>query len=407
VTAATDVWAGRANFFSIFPGGTGTQTTEGVTALIYTLTGTSKMGAFVVFGFLGFVGTAFFIKAACIAIPGLMRRRYAVLCVLAPSLVYWPSSIGKDALLIFLLGIATYGIAQLLAEAAVIGPLVTVGASLGAAAAIRPHMVGIWLAGAFPALIVATLRGRDPWGVRSTRSIDRAILAPVIVVAAIGLVLVSLATVRYLDPGATGGDETPSESSITSILDETTRRTVQAGSAFQPPSISNPATWPYASIRTLTRPLPIEVRGAGQIFVALETLVFMGLCLAAWRRVINVPKLIFTSSYMAFAMTAMFLGGLAFTSFANLAVLARQRSIVVPFMLLIVCVPEIRRRAKHDPEHVKRPEPLQEVLQNNSMSPSVKAQLASGGSPASLTVRQVRTGPPPGKGAKYDADIWG
>ena len=38
----------------------------------------------------------------CIAIPGLERRRYAVLCVLAPSLVYWPSSIGKDALLIWI-----------------------------------------------------------------------------------------------------------------------------------------------------------------------------------------------------------------------------------------------------------------------------------------------------------------
>jgi len=106
---------------------------------------------------------------------------------------------------------------------------------------------------------------------------------------------------------------------------------------------------------------------------------------------------------VAFAMTTMFLSGLAFTSFANLAVLARQRSIVVPFMLLIVCVPPLRRRAEHDPEHLAE----REVLQNNSMSPSVNAQLASGGSPGSFTERQVRTGPPPGNGAKYDDDIWG
>ena len=33
VIAATDVWAGRANIISIFPAGTGTQFTEGVTAL--------------------------------------------------------------------------------------------------------------------------------------------------------------------------------------------------------------------------------------------------------------------------------------------------------------------------------------------------------------------------------------
>lgn len=412
IIAATDVWAGRANLFSVFPGGTGTPFTEGITAIVYTLTGTSKMGGFVVFSFLGFVGTVFFVKAACLAIPRLAARRYAVLCVLAPSLVYWPSSIGKDALLIFLLGFATLGIARLLAQPAVLIPLTMVAAGLVAAAYIRPHMVGIWLAGAFPALLVAAFRGRDPWERRPTKSLDRVILIPVIVIAGISLLVVSLATVRYLDPGTTGGDEA-SSGGVTSILDETTRRTEQAGSAFEPPSISSPLNWPFASIRTLTRPLIIEARGSAQLFTALEITIILLLCAVSWRRVVNVPRLVVENAYVMFAMTTLFLCGLAFTSFANLAVLARQRSIVFPFMLLIVCVPAIRRRPEHDPDHVERRPTLRELVasdrsQNSSTSPSVIAQFDSGGWPAPLTSRQVRTGPPPGRGAKYDDgdDIW-
>lgn len=344
VSASTDVWAGQADLFSVFPGGTGTQFTEGLTALVYVMTGPSKMSGFVVFSLLAFIGTAYFVKAACLAVPGLMTRRYALLCVLAPSLVYWPSSIGKDALLIFLLGIATYGIARILSQEALTVPVLMVAAGLIGAAYIRPHMVGIWLGGAFPALLVALLRGRDPWGRGVSRPLNRALLIPIIFVAGVGLVLVSLATVRYLDPGA-ADDE--AASSITSIVDETTRRTVQAGSAFEPPDISNPARWPYASVRTLTRPLLIEARGAAQLFTALELSIFLGLCAVSWRRLLSMPKLIFTYPYVAFAMTTMFLCGLAFTSFANLAILARQRSIVMAFMLLIVCLPAVRGRSDH------------------------------------------------------------
>lgn len=407
VTAATDVWSGRVGLLSVFRGGTGTQAMEGVTALVYTLTGTSKMAGFVTFSFAAFLGTLLFLKAACIAVPGLARHRYAAFCILTPSLVYWPSSIGKDATLIFLLGIATYGIARLLSETALLGPLAMTSAAFLGAAFIRPHMVGIWLAGAFLGLLVALFRGRDPWEHGTARPLSRAMLLPVLLVAAVGLVMVSLATVRYLEPD---GDET-GDTAITSILDETTRRTLQAGSAFDPPSISNPANWPYASIRTLTRPLPFEAGGAAQLFVAFETTVFIGLCLLSWRRVLNVPKLIITYPYMAFAMTTMFLCGLAFTSFANLAILARQRSIVVPFMLLIVCVPPLRRRTEEEKAAARARPALREVLQefptqNSSMSPSVSAQFDSGGWPRSLTPRQVRTGPPPGSGTNDD-DIWG
>ncbi|MGB0112815.1 MAG: hypothetical protein WBP59_06310, partial [Ilumatobacteraceae bacterium] len=372
---------------------------ENVTTLVYVITGTSKMAGFVSFGMLGFVGTVFFVKAACIAVPGLATRRYAALCVLAPSLVYWPSSIGKDAIMLLTLGIATYGIARLVSERAVLGPMLVTSAGLAGAAYIRPHLVGLWLAGAFPALLIALFRGRGTSPGEQPRPLERAVFIPVVAAATIGLVLVSLATVRYLNPNA---DDSLNDASITDILDETTRRTEQANSSFDPPSIDNPVMWPYASIRTLTRPLPFEVRGSAQLFTSLELTLFLALCVASRRRLMNIPRLLINNAYVAFALTTLFLGGLAFTSFANLGILARQRSIVFPFLLLLVCLPPLPRRAPHEPE---RASPEFEPRQKSSMSPSVNAQLASGGTPASFTDRHVRIGPPPGNGT-HDDGFW-
>lgn len=401
VDAARDVWDGRADLFSIFPSGTGTPFTEGVTALVYTLVGTSKMAGFVAFSFLAFIGTAFFVKAACVAIPGLAMRKYALLCVLAPSLIYWPASIGKEALMIFFLGIATYGMAALVSKPPVAFPLLVATGGLIGATFIRPHLVAVFMAGLFPALLVAMLRGRDVWGTGGARKLDRTLFLPVIGVAAIGLALVASATVQYLDPGDNPpGPDNAGGGSIVSIIDETSRRTSQAGSAFTPPSVTNPANWPFAVVRTLTRPLPMEASGLSQRIVALEILVFLAMCLWSYRRVLNAAALVVKNAYMAFALTTLFLSGLAYSSFGNLAVLSRQRSLVVPLMVLLVCVPPLARRERPKPEY----EPLR--VQKSSTSPSSSAQLESGGSPRPARPRHVRTGPPDGNGTNRD-DIWG
>ena len=212
----------------------------------------------------------------------------------------------------------------------------------------------------------------------------------VMVGAAIGLVVLSQAAIRYLP--RLGDDE-----SITSILDETTRRTAQARSSFSPPNITNPLNWPYAAVRTLTRPLLFEARGAAQLFTAAEMTLLIGLAMVCYRRLLNIPKLFVTVPFVTFAMTTLFITGMAFSSFGNLGVLARQKALVFPFLLLVVCLPALPRRPEHHPEA---------DLQNNSTSPSVRPQLLSGGMPASLTARHVSTGPPPGSGAKPDDDLW-
>lgn len=349
---AGQVWSGELSVFDAVPGGTGTHFVERFTAFAYTLVGSSQLAGFVTFAFLGYLGLAFIVKATAVAVPGLAVRRFAWMIVLFPSLVYWPSSIGKEALVMFGLGLGTYGIALVLARRSWIRAITYAAAGLGFAGLIRPHMAGIWIAGALPALVLAFVLGSRSKAVAAHRR-NRSRLGVIVVVglAAVALSGVSTITVRFLEPST---DET-GPSSLTDILAETQRRSAKSGSTFTPPSISNPVNWPYAVGRTLTRPLPIEARGVAQLASAAELLALAGIYAASWRRLRNLPRMLVTNPYVAFSMTTLFLGGLAFSSFANLGILTRQKSLLFPFLLLLPCLPVWTRRAPSDPLDDERP----------------------------------------------------
>jgi hypothetical protein len=343
-------WSGQVTPIDLVPTATGTQFVEEFTALLYSLVGSSRMAGFVLFGWFAYVGIVLFVKAGCTAVPGLAQRRYAWLCALAPSLVYWPSSIGKEALMTCSLGVATYGIARILTRRRLASSIAIVAAGLLIAALVRPHIAGVWLAATMPALLV-TLGGSLRGATRGQRrGAEVMALVAVVAVAGMALVFVGQVAIRYLQPG---DDETASVTqSVTSILDETLRRSDQGGSNFVPPAIDGPQDWPFAVVRTLTRPLPHEASGLLQLLSAAEMAVFLGLCLLGWRRLLTLPRLAITTPYLAFAVSILFMTGLAYSSFANLGILTRQKSLVFPLLLLIPCLPEGRPRPSEPPRPV-------------------------------------------------------
>ena len=338
--AAGKVWSGEENFVTVLPHGTGTIFLDNFTAFVYTLTGASQLAGFVTFAFLGYLGTIFIAKAAVIAVPAMAGRRYAWMCVLFPSIVYWPSSIGKEAVVLLGLGIGTYGIAAILTYGRWLSPLMIIGCGLGLVGVIRPHIAGIWVAATVPALVVAFRRGTRMGESRSQgRKVGKLGLAVVLVLAVVGLAVLAGATIRFLSP-ASNDDTVSTSDSLTLILEDTARRTGQAGSNFTPPSVSNPVSWPYAIARTLTRPLPFEARGAAQLVSAAEMTVLLGIFVLSRKRLANLPRLIVSNPYVTFAVTALFLTGLAYTSLANLGILTRQKSLIIPFLVLLPCLPE-------------------------------------------------------------------
>lgn len=334
--AARDVWSGRTGFTSVLPHGLGTEFMLNLTAFVYTLTGTSQLAGFITFSFLAYIGTVLIVKAAAIAVPGLASRRYAWMCVLWPSVVYWPSSIGKEAPIMLGLGVAVLGIAVLFAYGQWVAASIFVAAGLGFTSLIRPHIASIFFVALLPALVVALLRRSGATGdTNRTLRIGRWGVAAALVLAAIGLSMAASVTVRFLSPDS----DAVAVDNLTMILESTTRRTSDDGSTFTPPSLSNPVRWPYASLRTLLRPLPYEAQNIAQLVAAAEVSALVIVLIASRRRLANLPRLLITSPFVTFAVATVLLTGLAYASFGNLGLLTRQKSLVFPFMLLLACVP--------------------------------------------------------------------
>lgn len=337
---ARSVRSGQEPFLAVIPHEVGTAAIEQLTGLVYTVFGASQLAGFFWFSWLGFWGIVLFVKAATLAVPELDARRYALLCFLAPTLTFWPSSIGKEAFMIFALGTIAYGAARGFAERWDLTTIATIATGTVLASMVRPHQAAIWLAGIVLALVIAALQQRRP-GHRRWLAI---VLAGV---TAAGLVAVGLVTLQYLSPGDEGNGITDR---IGGIFDENTRRSTGGGSGFTPPSIASPLDWPMAIVKTLFRPGIWEARGLAQIVPAVEMTVLLLLAVVGWRRLANTPRMMGRYPYVTFAVLCVCGAGLAFSTFGNLAILVRQRSLAMPLLLVLWALPPRQRRGDVRPD---------------------------------------------------------
>ena len=336
---AGEIRSGRTSVLRAIPAGTGTQFVERLTATVYTMFGSSRLGGFMLFGWMAFWGAVLLIRAATIAVPGLAVRRYAILVFGLPSLVYWPSSIGKEAWMMLCLGLASYGCARLVGRGRAVRSVAFTALGLTGAAFVRPHMAGMWLAGVAVALVGGLL-------VRGGEGRERSRFAMVVLagIAVVGLSFVAAFAIRYLEPAANDADDQVAQSSVTKIFEETERRSEQGGSGFETIDLNGPQTWPYAIVRTVTRPLLHEARSLAELLPAVEMTALLAAGVLGWRRFANVVPMIRRSPYVLFALAVVMMFGLAFTSIGNLGILTRQRSLVLPLLLIPWCLPPLPRR---------------------------------------------------------------
>ncbi len=270
---------GSASLTTVIPTGTKTLFIEQLTGLVYTIFGSSRLGGFMVFSWMSYWGLVLFVKAAALAVPHLAGRRYALLLFLFPSLVYWGSSIGKEAFLGLWLGASAYGFAVILTlpRHRLFGLLLST-ASLLIISRIRVHLTVIWVGGVLIALVgraVLDLTRRNELGRRQFRFSTIALT----LVAVVGFVVVVTATLNYLAPAGEDDASTVAVTDrVTSIFDDVQDRTSEGGSTFTPISTSSPANWPMAAFRTLTRPLLFEARGLSGLLPALEMTALPGGC---------------------------------------------------------------------------------------------------------------------------------
>jgi hypothetical protein len=303
----------------------GTEFIRLTTGILYIVTGPTRLGGFLVYAVLSFWGLFFFTRALRVAFPEADHRRYALLLLLLPSLLYWPSSIGKEAWMCFTLGLATYGVALILRHNPLGYPYAGFG-MLGTAM-VRPHVTML----CFVALFMGYVLRRRSWRQSMFGPVGK-VAGIVMLLAASGFALG--ATARFFKLDAVDSQ------AVDSVLNYTENQSAQGGSEFESTPATSPAQYPLATVTVLFRPFPWEAGNSQAFGAAAEGLLLVGVCLTSWRRLVRLPRFFWRTPYVVYcvAFTAMFI--FAFSSISNFGILTRQRTQVFPFFLVLLAIPE-------------------------------------------------------------------
>lgn len=318
----------------------GTQYMELITTAVYTVIGPTTLAAFMVYGAFAFWGAYLLYRAFRVAVPDGDHRRYAVLVFFLPSMLYWPSSIGKESWLMLFVGVTALGAAKFFAGQRGALALLALGA-LGTAL-IRPHIAVLL----FAALLVAQL-------FRPASTQVTGILSKFGGIAVMGAAAWVLAT----QSAELLGTDDFSWQAVSESLDLAGGRTTVGGSEFDPVPVESPLGFPAAALTVLFRPFPWEAGNAQMVVQSLEGLFLLVLMVMSWPRLRRLPGILRRNPYVVFALvyTSAFI--VAFSGFANFGILARQRVLMLPFFLVLLALPAVRRRNDLDGDRLDGDEP--------------------------------------------------
>lgn len=303
----------------------GTQWMEVITTALYTVIGPSPLGAFVVFAAFAFWGQYFLYRAFSIALPEGNHKRYAIFVLVLPSLIFWPSSIGKEAWLMFFVGVTALGAAKLFARRHGALLLLLVGAA--GTALLRPHLSVLL----FAALFVAQLF--RPTAERSTAIISKAV--GVVVLGASAVILTSQSA-SFL------GIDDLSVQAVSDSLNSASEQASEGGtSAFDSSPISSPVDIPGAVVTVLFRPFPFEAHNVQMFVQSLEGLLLIYLTVRAWPQLRRLPRVLRRTPYVTFSFVYTLAFIWAFSGFGNFGILARQRVLMIPFFVVLLALPSV------------------------------------------------------------------
>lgn len=305
-------------------GSEGTRAVGVITGVVYSVIGSTKLGGFMVFSWLAFLGIFLMYKAYRLAVPEGDHHRYAILVFFLPTVLFWPSSLGKEAWLTFTLGISIYGAARILTRLR--GGFVLLGLGLWGTAIVRPHLTLL----VFIGLVAGYL-------LRSSPSTQRRLSADKIIGLGVILVVGVLVAGRFQEYFKL--DELDREA-VGALIDRTAERSDDGDSSYDAVNAArNPFALPQAVLAVLFRPFPFEANNAQSLATSLEATVLLVLFARSPRRLLGALRHTLRNPFLLLCTTYVLLFVVAFSAIGNFGILARQRSLVYPLLLVLLAMP--------------------------------------------------------------------
>ncbi|MFN8016927.1 MAG: hypothetical protein U0P45_02255 [Acidimicrobiales bacterium] len=301
-----------------------------ITGILYLVFGTTYFGGFLIFSWIAWIGLLCFFRSFQVAFPNAPPYLAAWLIFLLPSMLFWPSSTGKDALMVGLIGVFTLGASRVLSGSkTVIGILWMVLAGV-AILNIRPHLLLI----SALAMVVSLLA-------RPTGTVGRRGIAfPIIVLLLIVPVLISGLGRMDSVLGTTAGGT----ANLNDSLESTVTRTGIGGSAFAATPVRRPWDLPAATVTVIYRPFVFEARSFAVLLSAAEGMLLIVLTIIAFRWIWNIFPVMYRSNFGAYCGGYIVGFVIAFSNISNAGILSRQRVQLYPLLMILVAAAHDRYR---------------------------------------------------------------
>ncbi|MGI5951082.1 MAG: hypothetical protein ACOX61_04450 [Brooklawnia sp.] len=315
----------------------GTQNLELITTGVYTIIGPAPLAGFLVFACMAYWGCYLLYRAFRVAVPDGAHRLYAVLVFLLPSLLFWPSSIGKEAWLLLFVGVFALAIAKFFQQQR--GAIVLLIVGVVGTALVRPHITVLLTVGVLVAQLFRPVRGE------AIGLIGKAIG----VAATIGAIaILATQSAEFL------GIEDLNPENVLTTIDWAGGQTMTGGSEFTPVPLSNPLGIPAAIATILFRPFPWEASSPVMFLQSAEGVFVMGLCWRQRSRLRQLLRQMRTNPYVTFAVFYALAFTLAFAGFSNFGIIARQRTLMLPLFAVLLALPK--------PDEIRTQQPATDSL---------------------------------------------
>jgi hypothetical protein len=291
------------------------------TGIAMAIVGINLTSTFLLFSWLSWIGCIFFYRAFALTFQGGDCRRYALMLFFLPSLIFWTADVSKESIMMLSLGLAAYGGAKIFARRRGGFVLLVPGVVLGYY--IRPNELLLLLSGFAVAMMLPTAAARQNLG-GLRRFFSIVLLA--------GLLGVSVYfTLHYLRGG--GG---------TLSLNQVHQNNQGVGTGFGSSGIpysTNVATFPRDVYEVLFNPLIIKAHGNAQRVAGLENTILIVLILRSLRNLRILPRASFARPYLMMCFVYSLLFMYTFAALGNLGLIERERVMLLPFLLALLCTP--------------------------------------------------------------------
>jgi hypothetical protein len=301
-----------------------------VAAVLFALVGVDQAAAFLIMSFLAFIGIVCYYRAFTLTFSGENKRRYGYLIFFLPSLIFWTADVSKESIMIFLLGVLSYGCAQVLARQGGFRAWLLILAACTGSVFIRPNEMLLVL-GAFTIAMIF----RPP---SASAKFEPARRTTSLVVLATMVAVVMFLTLHFL-PGLHGSVN----------LSQINKNNQGPGTGFGSSGVSysqSPVYYPKDVYVVLFDPLPFNAHSSGEKFQALQNTVLLGMLIVSLRNLRILPRAAFARPYLIMCFVYVVSFCYFFASLGNLGLIAREATVMVPLYLVLLFIP---RAPRHRP----------------------------------------------------------